>query len=361
MEVWTGKRLGPERVKENLGIPQGHSIEEFSQKVGEYLASAETLYIDHQLFPETLANIQKIIPGLNRSKSSVRYPEKVDQLNRLLGPMRLIKEECEIEVMRKAQKIAERAHRLAMAKTRPGVHEYEIEAALQYVFRSEGAFGEAYHSIVAGGDNANILHYIENDQPLADGDLLLIDAGPELNYYAADITRTFPVNGKFSPEQKEVYEIVLESQKRAIEAVKVGESISSIHELSSKILIQGLKDLKVLDGPVDEIYNEGKHREFYPHGTSHWLGLDVHDLGPYRSEDKSQEVLFAENMVFTIEPGLYFAKDSDSSPDRLKGIGIRIEDNIRVTSQGFENLSSSIPREVSEVEEACAQDPSSLL
>jgi Xaa-Pro aminopeptidase len=308
------------------------------------------------LFPEIFKTVHQLLPSLWASKRGPKYPQKFTSPKSLLGSMRLLKDPEELDMMKKAQEIANHAHRLAMAYANPGKNEGQIQAMLEMVFKNEGAFGEAYGSIVAGGDNANILHYIENNQVLKAGELLLIDAGPEYQYYAADITRTFPISGQFSSEQKVIYEIVLKAQENSIKHIKAGAKLSELHEISCRHLIEGLKDLKILNGSLEENLLSPFFKELYPHSTSHWLGLDVHDLGPYREETSGNELLLQENMILTVEPGLYFSQNNTQVPEKFRGIGIRIEDDIRVLQSGFENLSAAIPKKITDIEEACAQN-----
>ena len=273
---------------------------------------------------------------------NVTYPQSaIDQ-------MRLIKSELEIESLQNAIDITGRGFESAMRSTNPGSYEYQVQAEMEVNFRRMGSPRNGYPSIVASGGNACILHYIKNRARLNDGDLLLIDAGAEMDFYTADITRTWPVNGKFSPEQREVYQIVLDAQANAFDAITPGAGFDKPHMAALRTLVQGLKDLKVLDGSVDGLIEEQAYRPYYMHGTSHWLGLDVHDSGPYRNADRATEL--QSGMVFTIEPGLYFGTQATESPSHLKGIGIRIEDDVLVTNTGHKVLSSSIPSEIDDIE-----------
>jgi Xaa-Pro aminopeptidase len=266
--------------------------------------------------------------------------------------MRLIKEPWEIDQIKKAISISNKAHKAAMSFARPGILEYEVGATMEYIFKKNGGTHYAYESIVAGGDNANILHYTNNSEILKDGDLLLIDAGAEYNLYASDITRTFPINKKFSNTQKAAYEIVLTAQKAVIENSLPGRTLTENHQIALKILTQGLIDLKILKGSLEENLEKENYKTYYPHGTGHWLGLDVHDHNPYLEEDLS-DIKFRPGMVFTVEPGLYLSKEDQNIPSEFRGIGIRIEDDLLITDKGNINLSQEVPKEIKDVEEAC--------
>ncbi|HDL2220766.1 TPA: M24 family metallopeptidase, partial [Mannheimia haemolytica] len=265
----------------------------------------------------------------------------------MLSEMRLIKSEFEIALIQQACHISSMAHIRAMKQARPNRYEWEIEGEIQHEFSRFGARFPAYNSIVAGGENACILHYNENDQVLKGGDLLLIDAGAEFAYYAGDITRTFPINGKFSEPQKELYELTLTMQKEAINLLVPNSSIKAANDKAVQILTQGLVRLGILNGDVESLIEQKAYRQFYMHGLGHWLGLDVHDVGDYGTErDRPLQI----GMVLTVEPGIYIPKDADV-PEQYKGIGIRIEDNLLITEYGNKNLSSGCPKEIADVEQ----------
>ncbi len=266
--------------------------------------------------------------------------------------MRLIKSPQEIELMQIASKISAKAHTRAMQTVRPGMMEYALEAELNYIFGQNGCV-PSYNSIVGGGANACILHYVENNQPLKDGDLVLIDAACEYEFYASDITRTFPVNGKFSPEQKALYEVVLASQYAAIDAVRIGNSYREPHEVAVKILTEGLVDLGLLKGDVSELIETEAYRQFYMHGTGHWLGMDVHDVGSYKKDDDWRQ--YEEGMVVTVEPGLYIAPDDETVDKKWRGIGIRIEDDVVATSKGPRVLTADVVKDIADIEHLMAQ------
>ncbi len=359
-EVWSGRRLGIEAAKDLLDVDEVYSIHEFDQKLDELLMGHDTVYLDLFNRPKLVKKVLSHIGALAyKNRKKVATPQKIANIIPLVGSLRLIKDQNEIAFMKKAAAITTKAHKAAMAFTRAGVNEREVQALMEYIYLKEGANGAAYESIVAGGDNANILHYIDNQDELKDGDLLLIDAGSEYNLYASDVTRTFPVNGVYSGIQKEVYEIVLEAQKASLRASRPGSTIATIHAEASKVLAQGLVDLKVMSSIPEELASDQTFKSFYPHGTGHWLGLDVHDNCPYT--DGPEDIKFAPGMIYTIEPGLYFPKNATNIPAELRGMGIRIEDDILITADGYENLTSAIPKEIKEVEDACKVDYKSFL
>ena len=275
--------------------------------------------------------------------------------------MRLFKSPNEIRLMQQAGQISALGHIRAMRETRPNRFEYEIESEILHEFNRFGARFPSYNSIVAGGENACILHYTENDQPLKDGDLVLIDAGCEFSMYAGDITRTFPVNGKFSQPQREIYEIVLAAQKRALELLVVGNNIQQVNDEVVRIKVEGLIRLGILQGNVDDLIAHQAYREFYMHGLGHWLGLDVHDVGSYCNEtqngdrnSKKRDRTLEVGMVLTVEPGLYISPNSNV-PEQYKGIGVRIEDNIVITEYGNKNLTCAVPKEIDDIERLMAE------
>jgi Xaa-Pro aminopeptidase len=270
----------------------------------------------------------------------------------LLHELRLVKNEDEQNLMRRAAEITTEAHLAAMRETRPGRNEREIDALIEYTFKCRGSTGPAYTNIVAGGDNACILHYTENDMELADGDLLLIDAGAEMDFYASDVTRTFPVGGRFTDDQRALYEVVLKAQMAGVEHVRPGVSFASIHEVTLGHLVDGLIELGLCQGTHEEVIESESYREFFMHRTGHWLGLDVHDCGYYAEDGQSR--LLEPGMTLTVEPGLYVDPACESVDERWRGIGIRIEDDILVTKDGHENLTAAIPKTVDDVEAACS-------
>ena len=340
LETWNGRRLGVERAPQQLNVNEAYSIEEFVTVLPKILKNLTALYY----VPEIHTWGDKLV-----TESAVNFNEILDW-RPMLSEMRLIKSPNEIRLMQQAGQITALGHIKAMQTTRPNRFEYEIESDILHEFNRHCARFPSYNSIVAGGNNACILHYTENDRPLNDGDLVLIDAGCEFAMYAGDITRTFPVNGKFSEAQKAIYEIVLQAQKRAIELLVPGSSIAKANEEVIRIKTEGLVRLGILKGDVDELIEQKAYREFYMHGLGHWLGLDVHDVGEY-GENRSRTL--EPGMVITVEPGLYLSKDADI-PEQYKGIGIRIEDDLLITDYGNKNLTSAVPKEIADIEKLMA-------
>ena len=352
MEIWNGYRAGVEGAVEIYGADEAFAIDLLDQEIIAKLLNKDRLYfrIGHQAeFDARVSQwIQKADAQQRRGSTS---PAEVIQLDRLIDEMRLKKSAQEIELMQIASNISADAHTRAMQSVKPEMMEYALEAELNYIFGKNGCV-PAYNSIVGGGENACILHYVENNKPLKDGDLVLIDAACEYEFYASDITRTFPVNGKFSPEQKALYNIVLDAQLAAIDATRIGNHYKYPHEVAVKILTQGLVDLGLLSGNVDELVESEAFRQFFMHGTGHWLGMDVHDVGAYKTgeEWRSYEV----GMVVTVEPGLYIAPDDETVDAKWRGIGIRIEDDIVVTESGPLVLTKNVVKTVEEIEQLMA-------
>ena len=348
-EIWVGHRAGTDGAVSNFGADLAYPVEELAEKLPDLLS--EVADLQYSIGSDSIVDpmISKLV-SQRRAGSQRGGPPllNVTDPQSAIDQMRLIKSELEIESLQNAIDITGRGFESAMRSTNPGSYEYQVQAEMEVNFRRMGSPRNGYPSIVASGGNACILHYIKNRARLNDGDLLLIDAGAEIDFYTADITRTWPVNGKFSPEQRAVYQIVLDAQANAFDAIIPGAGFDKPHMAALRTLVQGLKDLKVLDGSVDGLIEEQAYRPYYMHGTSHWLGLDVHDSGPYRNADRATEL--QSGMVFTIEPGLYFGTQATESPSHLKGIGIRIEDDVLVTNTGHKVLSSSIPSEIDDIE-----------
>ena len=336
LETWNGRRLGVERAPQQLNVNEAYSIEEFATVLTKILKNLTALY--H--VPEIHTWGDKLV-----TESAVSFSEILDW-RPMLSEMRLIKSPNEIRLMQQAGQITALGHIKAMQTTRPNRFEYEIESDILHEFNRHCARFPSYNSIVAGGNNACILHYTENDRPLNDGDLVLIDAGCEFAMYAGDITRTFPVNGKFSQPQREIYELVLKAQKRAIELLVPGNSIKQANDEVIRIKTQGLVDLGILKGDVDTLIEQQAYRQFYMHGLGHWLGLDVHDVGSY-GQDKQR--ILEIGMVITVEPGIYISEDADV-PEQYKGIGVRIEDNLLMTEYGNKILTAAAPKEIADIE-----------
>jgi Xaa-Pro aminopeptidase len=288
----------------------------------------------------------------HKARSGTEVPMSWEHPGDTLHELRLFKSDAELTRMRRAAELTVDAHKAVMAAAAAGKNEAELDALIDYRFRSQGANGSAYTNIVAGGENACILHYVENDQPLVDGELCLVDAGAEYEYYAGDVTRTFPINGTFTPDQRALYEVCLRAQEAAIESVRPGASLHSIHEVARNELCRGLIELGVLEGPLERVLEEASYRSLFMHKTSHWLGLDVHDAGAafVGGEPRPLEA----GMVLTVEPGIYIASDLEHIDARWHGIGIRIEDDVLVTESGHEVLTAGAPKSVDEVEAACA-------
>ena len=336
LETWNGRRLGVERAPQQVNVNEAYSIEEFATVLPKILKNLAALY--H--VPEIHTWGDKLV-----TESGVSFSEILDW-RPMLSEMRLIKSPNEIRLMQQAGQITALGHIKAMQTTRPNRFEYEIESDILHEFNRHCARFPSYNSIVAGGNNACILHYTENDRPLNDGDLVLIDAGCEFAMYAGDITRTFPVNGKFSQPQREIYELVLKAQKRAIELLVPGNSIKQANEEFIRIKTQGLVNLGILKGDVDTLIEQQAYRQFYMHGLGHWLGLDVHDVGSY-GQDKQR--ILEIGMVITVEPGIYISEDADV-PEQYKGIGVRIEDNLLMTEYGNKILTAAAPKEIADIE-----------
>ena len=336
LETWNGRRLGVELAPQQLNVNEAYSIEEFATVLPKILKNLTALYHVPEIhtWGDTLV-----------SESAVNFSEILDW-RPMLSEMRLIKSPNEIRLIQQAGQITALGHIKAMQTTRPNRFEYEIESDILHEFNRHCARFPSYNSIVAGGSNACILHYTENDRPLNDGDLVLIDAGCEFAMYAGDITRTFPVNGKFSPPQREIYELVLKAQKRAIELLVPGNSIKQANDEVIRIKTQGLVDLGILKGDVDTLIEQQAYRQFYMHGLGHWLGLDVHDVGSY-GQDKQR--ILEIGMVITVEPGIYISEDADV-PEQYKGIGVRIEDNLLMTEYGNKILTAAVPKEIADIE-----------
>jgi len=372
-EIWTGIRFGTDGAKAEFGADEAHTVEEFEKVVGPLIDQADQVLYRIGRNEHVDARFNKI---WSSSQKPLGNPEEI------VHELRLFKSAEELAIMRHAGQISAAAHVEAMRLSRPGLYEYQLQASMEAVFKFNGADYPAYTSIVGGGNNANILHYIENRAELQDGDLVLIDAACEYQGYASDITRTFPVNGKFSKAQREIYEVVLASQLAAIKMTKPGVRLMDVHQKSSDVLRQGLVKLGIL--PKSHLTAEGEQKalaawkkknekgakaagskkaveplrlfDFFMHGTSHWIGMDVHDVGTYgtRSQKGKKRPLMA-GMVFTVEPGIYISKDETRVPAKYRGIGIRIEDDVAVTATGYEVLTAGVPKEVDEVEAVMAE------
>jgi Xaa-Pro aminopeptidase len=348
-ETWTGYRPGTEGAVRDYGADESFPCAEFLTHLPELVGRAARVF--HVLGRDVRVDstLTESIEGLRRrSRLGVNPPEAIVDPRSVLHEMRLRKEPGELDILRRAAAISAAAHREAARRAQPGAWEYELEAALEYTFRSLGARGPAYTSIVGGGRNATVLHYVRNDQKLSEGSLVLIDAGCELEGYASDVTRTYPVGGRFTGPCRDLYEVVLAAQHAALGHCRPGSTLVQVHDAAVRTLVEGLLALKLLEGSVDELVAEEKHRDFYMHQTSHWLGLDVHDVGAYKLGGEPRPL--EPGMVFTVEPGLYVSPDNEAADPRFRGIGIRIEDDVTVTDTGCENLTAAIPKHPDELE-----------
>ncbi len=348
-EVWTGYRMGVEGAKERYGADEAYPISELEEKLPQYLIKADRLYYhfgrDRRFNETVLTHWQRLMKTYPKRGTG---PIAIQDSGTILHPLRLVKSPAELELMRKAAEISVKAHIHAQEFAQPGRYEYEIQAEMEHLFRLQGGNGFAYPSIIASGANSCILHYIENDRQLQENDVLLIDAGCAYGYYNADITRTFPVSGAFTPEQQTIYDIVLEAQKQATAQVQPGNPYSKIHETAVRVLVEGLLEIGLLAGDIEEIIKEEKYKPFYMHRTGHWLGLDVHDVGVYQHGEDPQNL--EPGNVLTVEPGLYIGLETKpvegqpEIPDCWRGIGVRIEDDVLVTPDGHEVLTEGVPK-----------------
>ena len=350
-ERWDGLRTGTEGAITTFGADFAYPSTDLQSRLAEILSGSESVHFNFGESTTIERLIVKTNAELRKSERIGKFPfEKMVDLRTSLHEMRLVKDKSEVELLRKATAITEQAHRRAMALAAPGLFEYQLEAAIAEEFRGSGGNGAGYQTIVGGGNRANILHYIENTEVLEDGTLVLIDAGCDFRGYTADVTRTIPVSGAFSPAQKQCYQGVLDVQKSAIEMVRPGITLLAIHEHCVAKLAELMVTLGLLEGPAEERIADTSYKNFYMHRTSHWLGMDVHDVGAYCVDGSPRPL--QSGMVITIEPGIYIDANA-AVPVQFRGIGVRIEDDILVTDEGFETLSSGIPKELAEVEAAC--------
>ncbi len=349
-EVWDGARLGVEGAKA-LGVDEAFSIRELEERLPRLLTARQTLMC-------RLAGDPFIDPRLSRALGSARRqargqstPTTLIDVSTLVHELRRRKEPGELALMERAVAITQEAHVLAMARTQPGAYEYEIEAILRGAFRSRGSERVAYEPIVASGPNTTVLHYVKNQRRMQDGELLLIDAGCEFGHYAADVTRTFPVNGRFSPAQRRVYDVVLQAQKAGLAAAGPGVTLETIHQAATRVICEGLVELGVLAGSATAAEAEGTYKPFFMHKSGHYLGMDVHDVGAYFERGEARPL--DAGVVITIEPGLYFPLDAPAAAAAYRGIGVRIEDDVLIEPAGIRVLSDGVPKELDDVERAC--------
>lgn len=346
-ETWVGRRSGTEGASTRYGADLAYPIDEFDTRILDLLAGREQLYMTQGVDPEFE---QHLIERLNAVRGRGRHaapPEHIVSLNSVVHDMRLRKSADELELMRQAARTSAAAHVAAMQAAAPGVFEYQLEATLHHVYGLHG-MAWAYPTIVGAGDNGCILHYVENASALADGDLVLIDSGAEYRGYAGDITRTFPANGRFSERQREIYDIVLAANQAAIAACKPGVPANTPHQTALRVLVDGLIALGFIEGPRAQAIEDETYREFFMHGTSHWLGMDVHDVGDYKKDGEWR--LLEPGMTLTVEPGLYIRPQSEHAPADYWGIGIRVEDDIIITETGHEVMTGDVPKQPDEIE-----------
>ncbi len=349
METWNGRRPGVEGAVASFGADEAHPIGELGARLPALIENRPRLFHtfghDHELDEKVLAALADVRARVRRG---VTAPGEIVSPHDLVHELRLRKSETELEIMRAASDISREAHHAASRLARPGVYEYELEAALLHTFRKRGGTAPAYNPIVGAGDNGTILHYVENKDELEAGQLVLIDAGVELHGYASDVTRTYPVGGRFAGAARDVYQAVLDAQAAAFAAIRPGCTLAEIHQAALRQIVVGLVELRALSGDVDELIKTEAYKPFYMHSTGHLLGLDVHDVGAYYVDKKPRTL--EPGTCFTIEPGLYFGAAEPKTPEHLRGIGVRIEDDVVLTATGHENLTASIPKEIDDVE-----------
>ncbi|TXD32037.1 M24 family metallopeptidase [Lujinxingia vulgaris] len=349
-EQWEGRRAGPEGAVARFGADVAFGLSELDEELPKFLKGRQTLYYTLGVEPAFDQRVIGWVQSLrHRRNQHLAMPAAIADARDLLFEARLIKEEAELNVLRRACEISAEAHILAMKHCRPGMMEYELQALIEYHFRRSGGTGPAYASIVGGGDNATILHYTENEDRIGEDDVVLIDAGCEYGYYAGDITRSFPASGRFSEPQRRLYQAVLDVLEATTAMIKPGLPYESLQEEASKMLAQAMIDLGILNETLEETLESKSYRKYYPHGIGHWLGMDVHDVGLYKLDEDTSRPL-KPGMVLTIEPGIYVPADDENAPEELRGIGVRIEDDILVTAEGYENLTAMCPKAIDEVE-----------
>lgn len=353
-EIWDGRRAGVEGAKSEFSADEAFPVGEFEEKLQDILDGAEKLYyrlgINANLDDTIIQQIARM-RALNRKP--IHPPQTIIDPGTIVHELRVFKSNDEIQIMQRAADIAAEAHCEAMKAVRPGMKEYEVEALIEQIFRRQGAAAPAYTSIVGAGANATVLHYISNDGELRDGDLLLIDAGAEYKGYASDITRSFPINGKFTKAQREIYDLVLETQMSCVEMVRPGVTHDELKQHSIEMLTVGMVRLGLLQGDPGELIKEEKYKQFYMHGLGHLLGIDVHDVGRYYYDQESRAL--EPGMVMTVEPGLYIAPNTKDIPEKYLGIGVRIEDDVLVTQNGPRVLTSKVPKQPEEIESLMAR------
>ena len=350
-ETWDGFRFGPEAAQSEFRIDKTYPIEEFESMAPQLLKGVDSLYYRFYKNPEMDLKVQTVLEGLRASQGRTGYGLlSVHDADAFLGEFRVKKSDSDLTNLRTASELTALAHLETMKYVKPGMSEREAHGYFIYQIMKRGAAREGYGGIFAGGNNATTLHYVFNDQALKSGELLLIDAAGEYNYFTSDITRTYPINGRFNEEQAEVYQGVLNVQKAVIEAVKPGVAFQALHDLGTSLLVDLMLELGLLTGRKEDILKTTEHKKYYPHGIGHFLGMDVHDAGAYYTRRTGEPRAIEENMVFTVEPGIYIPQWDQSAAEEYRGIGIRIEDNIRVTARGYEILTEKAPKEISDLE-----------
>ena len=349
-ERWEGRRQGPEGAVENYGADAAYALDDLDEELPRFLEGRQRLYYTLGSNGDFDERVIRWVQELRHARNkAAKAPAEIADLRDLLHGARVEKSPEEVQMLRRACEISSEAHILAMKHCRPGMYEYELQALVEYHFRRSGGDFPAYSSIVGAGDNATILHYTENRSQIEAGDVVLIDAGCEYQFYAGDITRSFPADGTFRPAQSDLYEAVLEVQEKTVAAIKPGVTYESLQEMSRRGLCEAMIDLGLLDGEVDELLEEKAYSDYYPHSIGHSLGMDVHDVGLIPVEADADRPL-REGMVLTIEPGLYIPGTDEEAPEAFRGTGIRIEDDVLVTADGVENLTSSCPKSVDAIE-----------
>ncbi len=353
-EIWNGRRVGVEGAKAEIGADEAFTLAELDLKLFELLEGAPTLWFKLGQDGAWDARIARVLGELRAgARTGKRTPETIADPGRIVHELRLVKTPEEVARLRKAAEITAEAHMAAMRDGSAGRREHQVQAEIEYAFRRRGGAGPGYGTIVAAGANSTILHYRAGDAVLRDGDVCLVDAGGEYDWYTADVTRTFPVSGEFTKAQRDLYDLCLAVQKEGILAVKPGVTVDELHDLTIRRLTEGFIGLGLLAGNADERIADKSYRKYYMHRTSHWLGMDVHDVGDYYADGKSRALV--PGMVLTIEPGIYVAADDEGAPSEMRGVGIRIEDDVLVTETGQDNLTAAVPKEVAEIEAVCVR------
>lgn len=348
-EQWTGRRVGPEGAVQHYGANQAFTIDRLEEVLPELLANRRKIYYAFGQKPAIDQNLMAMVQRMRRQvRTGLQAPTEIANIETIVHEMRLVKSSQEIAVMQRAVDISVEAHKRAITACRTCQHEYQLQAEIEHEFKSQGGNGPAYTSIVGAGDNACILHYIDNSAALKAGDLVLIDAGCEYQYYASDLTRTFPINGRFSPEQKAIYELVLKSQLATIDLIKAGVLWHKLQDCILRVLVNGLVELGLLHGDPAELIEAQAYLPFYMHRSGHWLGLDTHDVGSYKVDGQWRPL--EANMLLTVEPGLYISPGLPNVDPKWYGIGVRIEDNVVVTDTGCRVLSAALPKTIAEIE-----------